>query len=565
MAKLPGIDYNRPVQRLGRHDVQGPIRVANAQVHAALQVSEAMRNVADVIETNDIAERTAKFSNEMAELNAQVKNRKAYDSGELTSLGIEHQSTNKVQAPWLEGSYDPNADDGYTEQERDVIPAHEVAVDYYEKRANQIYAAHSDGLSPRGQKVMNKIWTSKFSAGIAAVTEQSIKYANQYAQAQAELNFEDAVNAGSLEGAVVIAETARANQTWDPIYYASKIGPLEGRVTERNYLNELDNIDDPGELESVQALVLNDDRMTSAQMSGLNKMIETKIQRQNRRIEKEIKEQKEESSSQLLSTLAAELTLDEIDFTFPQEVMLAVQSLTPSDRKAAISIWRAERNKVGTSDQEMLKQAHLLVRSTIIPDEMGESSFLQRRETAREMVTDMLSNGDIAVKDYIVLLDDLNTIRNMPFKSPEYKMVEEDIYITFTGSTKNFMDSIMPDGRYAVGLADTMYELNNAALEEGPGFDARQWWEVKKPEVTTRAHEDNQKLWDESTAAETAVTGSDGKIDFEKTVENLDEMVVNGEISKDEADKRISETEWQINEDERWRRIKQNIVEAAKQ
>ena len=542
MAKLPNINYNTQVQTLGREDVSGPVRVANAETAAIQKWGQLALQVATVVETNQIAEASAKFSNEMAELNARVKNGKVYTSQELDEAGVEYQKTS--------GGVD-----------RVAIPAHEVAVDYYKSRAKSIYDANVEGLSGRGKKVMEKTYASKYAQGIDDVVGQQLKYAHEYAQAQSEMGFEQAVNSSNIDGAVMIADTALANGTWSPTYYASKMGPLPGRITQRLYLDTLDAVDDPAELENLQGDILNDQSMTNAQVSSVYKDYESKIKRRSSAIEKEMKAAKEEQSSLLLTETAAELTLDEVDWTSPTDVLRATASMTPADRKSAVAIWRAERNGVSTSNADSLKQATLMVRSTIIGDELGETNFLQRRNVARQLLTDMLTNGDIVTKDYTSLLDDLNSIRAVPFKSPEYQMVEDDIYITLTGGTKSMVD-LTGGGPTSVGLANAMWELNNAALEGGPGFDPRSWWATAKSDFLTRAIIQNTEKWESTTTSNITKFTERGYVyDDEDLVENLDAQVANGELTQEAANKIITDTENYVNEQ---RRLESQLYERGK-
>jgi hypothetical protein len=511
MARLPGINYNTQVQSLGRQDTAGPMRVAQAEGAAISKWTDVAGQAALMIETNQIAGYSANMSNQMSELNAIVQNTKAYSAEQLKEAGIDLR-------------------DG-----REMVPAHEVAVEYYKKRSDEIYQANTKGLGYKGKKVMERTFATKYGPGIDAAVGTSITYGQQYASAKSDYDFENAVKSGNAEGAMMVADTAIMNGTWSPDQYQAKVGPLAGRVTERNYLMRMDATDSVAELEQAQEELLYNEDMTTAQISKLYTKYKSKIDTNNKIIEKEIEARKVESSSVAMNTLTSRIT--EGEKLTAEQMLDEIVDYTPADRKAAMAVWRGAMNEPAVSNTDSLTTAALLVRGSLIDD--GVSTFQERRVTVELQLNGMLERGDLKVQDWRNMMTDLKAVQEVPLKTPEYRIAEDDLYAVLTGGSKE-MFSFDP-GSKPMALADATWELNQATLEGGPRFDPRKWWDANKLRFVTSAQRENRKAFRKEQAEGVAVVEKSGELNLRATVDKVNNLVKAGVYTREEADMMLNE------------------------
>ena len=491
MAKLPGINYQTPSRNLGRHDIMGPIRVANAEAAALREIGGMYNAVEARIETNKVAKYSAAMSNEMAELNAMTKNTREYHPQFLDDLGIE-----------------------YDAEGRELIPAHEVSVEVYKKMAEGIREKNSGNLSAKGQIVMDRTYASKYAPGITAVTAQKVKWSQEYATAETELEFEESVLKGNQEGAMIIADTARANGTWTHSYYATKVKAMPGRVQESLYLRDLDSMTEIDQLEEHQTEIANNPVLSATQANRMYGAYDSKIRRIEKVKEAATKEEKEENSSLEMMELGA-LIVEGEQLT-GSEMYMEVSGMTRADRNTAMSIWRASQNKVATSDPMVMTQIGTMIRRTLLPDGTG-TSFKMRRDQVQMQMDKMMEDGDLNIGDHRSFTADLKRVQKVPVEGPEYKMVEDDIYTLLTGGTKDQLP-ILEGGGDQVGLANTMWELNERALMMGTAFDPQAWWKQYKPTVISNTLEASMKEWEVSISYNEAVyEGPERTYDAETT------------------------------------------------
>ena len=504
MARLPGIDYKTGGLQLGRNDIYGPIRVANAEAAALSKWGNVVAEIGTKIETNDIAAASAQMSNEMAELNAYVKNTKTYDPQELRAAGMT-----------IDGD--------------DHVPAHEVSVDFYKLQSNDIYERHSSSLGIRGRRVLEKTYASKYATGISDVIGSSIKYGQQYSKAQVDMSFEGAVRSANAQGASDIASVALANGTWSPEQYATKMTPMLGRVREAQYLQALEVNEDLSELERLQREAVNDPILNTASANRMYGAYNTKIRQIEKIREAELKEIKIERSSNELSRVTIEIT-EGVELS-GAEIGSKIAGMRPADRNTALSVWRAQQNEVSSSNEDSMRTAAVMIRGTLLPDGT-DLSFKDRRDNVQLQIDGMLDRGDLTIADHRALVSDLKAVQKVPMNTPEFKMVEDDIYLTMTGASKGTLQVFDKSGQRAIGLANTMWELNERALQMGDRFNPTSWWDKKKPLIITKDMEKNQYRWEKSVAYRHATITND-RYDPDATVKSLQSQLDRGEITQD--------------------------------
>lgn len=494
--KLPGINYNAPVQSLGRANIMGPITVANAEARALQQFGDLALQTADMIESNEIASVSAAFSNEVAELNAKVKNTKTYDVEELDEAGVDYKQ-----------SYD-------AEDFRFLVPAHEVSTDYYKTESKRIYDKYSSDLGYRGRNVLEKVYAQTYKQGIADVVKQGIIFKQEHARTQAEMEFEDSVNKASMEGAIIIAETARANGSWDPALYASKMGPLPGRIATQEHLIALDSTDSPEELDRMQGDILTDERMTSAQKTSTYKSYDSKIVRMEKAREKAAKEKKVEDSSLQLMDVSADL-IDTQQALTGDEYLSEAITMTPPDRKSLLSISRSIGNAPIVTSDDMFREATRLVENLIIP--IGNSTITSRKNGVLDILDEMMNDG-LTTTDYMMLRDRVTKTVELPFKTTEYKQTEEQIRLTIFGGEKDMMTGIFGTGASSLNMAEIFRDMQTQAEHMGRDFEPRKWWDNSKEMYVTQAIDENERDLIKDVNKTYIKRNTVGSVDLEKSI-----------------------------------------------
>ncbi len=517
MARLPGINYGTEVRSLGRQDVSGPLRVAAARADAARAWSNTATKIATKIETNDTAEYSAQLSNELSELNAYVQNTKEYTVDELDEIGVE-----------------------YDAKDRETIPAHEVAIDFYKAVATQIHKRNSSQVSKKGRSVLERVYASKYTTGISDVTAIALRHGYNYTMAKTKLSFDQAINAGDLESATNIAETALANGTWGPDYYVAKMAAAPGEVALSDYRRGIDAIGSADELEKLRNRALADLSLSPAQTNDIYNKSLTKQSKIEKEVEEQIKEKANEASSFQLNDLTSSIT-EGLSLT-AAEMMAEIRTMTLSDRKTAMTVWRSSKNAPANhqSDPDALAIANAAVQATVVDDNSGRT-FRERRV---DVLNDLILMADpttreLSVSDFRALTNDLNKVASAAINTPEYRAVEDDIYLMFTGGSKSMVN--LGGGEHTVGMSQVLAELNNHALERGPQFDPATWWEKRKPEVASKKYKRNEEKFRKIKASNHIVTNSQGDYDLPATVRNLNEQVKRGDITQQKMNGILSE------------------------
>lgn len=526
MARLPGIDYKTGGLQLGRQDVYGPVRVANAEAAALSQWATAINDIETAIVTNGVAEASAKMSNELSELNAYVSNTKTYDPQELRAAGM-------------------------TIDEDENVPAHRVATEFYKIRAQEIYEDNVKDLTRKGRRVLEKTYASKYSTGITAVVGSSIKYGAQYAVAQVDIGFEEAVKSGDADAAGDIANVALANGTWDPDHYATKMIPMEGRVRETQYLQTLEMTDDITALEGGQHNATIDPLLTAAAKNRMYTAYGTKIKQIEREREAEIKAEKTENSSLSLTQLQGFL-IEGKAYT-RQEMMDATANFKPADRKTAMAAWGSQQGKVSISDSNTKLEAAQLIRGTLLPNPGVDDDFYTRRSIVQERLDEMaFVDGTLTAEDHAIFTDRLKKTSKMTITTPEFDQVEDDIYLSLVGGSKDAIP-ILPGGEKQIALSLAIGELHDRALNEGERFNPAKWWRMKKPLMITKAAEENSKVWFESVSRHYVEINGAGDYDPDKTAHKLNEMLLRGDIDGQIMERTLTEADAYFREVQRLR------------
>lgn len=241
MAKLQDINYDAPVQSLGRHDIYAPLREAAAQD----QVRQASVDVGDVLAKTAIAfeeqhtqgqltQAGLDFSFDLKDIEGQYLGRDIFTRDELETIGV----------------------DVGEEDTRINIPAYEVLPDIMRLKTRE-------ALEERSSKISNSRARAGFHAKhSAALDESDLQYQLQSRQAQLKyaynktiLNVDEAMRRGEFAQAHLIAEEGLT----DPNELRKKKYEINLTQELQIYEDALTRLDVPMMKQSLAALTVNPD------------------------------------------------------------------------------------------------------------------------------------------------------------------------------------------------------------------------------------------------------------------------------------------------------------------
>jgi hypothetical protein len=152
MAKLPGINYNAPVQSLGRENINIPAQKANQNVGIAELAINSLASFAQ----NKI-KKTFDYDTEQANNNLAVAKSQVMDSMSRLLMMESYSPEELDEAIEFEGVKKGIAEDGTEiETTRKSIPASEVNPQLFEQTMKNIRSQAAEGLSPESAKMLDK-------------------------------------------------------------------------------------------------------------------------------------------------------------------------------------------------------------------------------------------------------------------------------------------------------------------------------------------------------------------------------------------------------------------------
>lgn len=527
--KLPGINYNTQVQSLGREDSSLPMQVANAKANAMSKISGAVQDVAAAIEANDVASNAADFQTEMAELNAAAKNRKSYTVKELDSLGIKYGN-----------QYGPD--------KLTSVPAYMVSGKVYRKLSSKVFKTHSGNASRKGRAVIAKMYGQMYEEGISVVMANTFREAQSARTVAVESDFDAAVSSGNSNAAQIIAGTALATGFWDNAKYFAKTKKMPNNIARNQYLNNLNNVDDPNTLEVFLDSALIDPRLEPASKNSLYKNYEAKIRTLRKEEDKLVKEDKKQTSYEDFVGTATDI----LDSGEPMEwgaLNNLALGMEPTDGKGLITLNRMMANKGGTTDPKVHMGLVAKVKTLSLPSE--GTTVSQRRES---IVNDLLraagvdpATGNqvgpakISPQDFASLWDQINKSQSFAYDNPEVKRVADFIWTTLTGGSKDMMTRFFGTGPDTINATKAEADMLAAARNVGPSFDPDSWWSKNGLKYVTSAVEDNEKTMIENRLDKFIIRdfNSPGGIDIDKTSKAIHDRVKSKQMDKHDADRAI--------------------------
>lgn len=541
--KFPGIEYRTQVQGLGRQDISAPLALASAKA----SVLEGVSHLVGRMEVNEVAATAAQFQKEMAEMNANMANRKSFTIDELDHLEVKYGEKYGI--------------DGLQE-----VPSYLVSKQVYQKLSRDIYDRHVLGAGKKEKSVISKMYGGMYKSGVSIVIRNSIVEAYNVRSAATEIDFDNAVDSGNREAATIIAETAKATGLWDANKYLAKTKNMPDKIAQSGYLNELNRSDDPVILENYLDGLLNDPDLNPASKNSLFRQYEAKIKQVENKISAANTEVRKKRSYDDFVVNSTNM-LDDGEPMPWNEVMDITLDMEPSDGKGLITLNKMIGEKGTVTDPKTHMLMTLKIKTLSLPRE--GTDIYQRRESAINdlilasgydpVTKERIGSSKISPEDFVSMFNDINRSQAFVYDNPEVKRVVDQVYLSLTGASKDMISSVLGEGPNVVNAVLAEKDLLEASREGGPGFNPDAWWEQNGEKYYTSALEDNLQTLKENRLDKYMVTDltMPGFINIDKTIENVAGKVKAKTLTQEEADKIMKS----INELHRLRVEKTNFME----
>lgn len=538
--KFPGIEYRTQVQGLGRQDISAPLTLASAK-------ASVLGKVSNVIEANDVAATASGFQTEMAEMNANMANRKSFTVDELDHLEVKYGEK-------------------YGEEGLQEVPSYLVSKQVYRKLSRDIYDRHVVGASRKERDVISKMYGSMYKSGVSIVIRNSIMEAYNVRSATTEIDFDNAVDSGNEEAASIIAETAKATGLWDANKYLAKIKNMPDKIAQSKYLNELNRSEDPVILENFLDNMLNDTDLNPASKNGLFRQYEAKIKQVENKISAANTEARKKESYDAFVFNSTDILGNGEPMPW-DEVAEITRGMESADGKGLITLNRMVGEKGVVTDPKTHMLMSLKIKTLSLPRE--GTDIYQRRESAVNdliissgydpVTKERIGPSKISPDDFVSMFNDINRSQAFVYDNPEVKRVVDQVYLSLTGASKDMISSILGEGSNVINAVQAEKDLLEASREVGPGFNPDAWWKQNGEKYFTSALEDNLQTLKENRLDKYMVTDltAPGFINIDKTTENIVNKVKAKTLTQEEADKIMKE----ISELHRLRVEKINFME----
>ncbi len=529
--RLPQIQYNRQLPSLGRGGTTEPIRIESIRAQSRRGIVDAFSEVTDNITTayydNALAGAKAGLIEEMGRINAEISSKRFYTADELSAIGVDAGG-------------------------RPMVAAHEVAVDVYSRLSEQAYDKAASQVHGRGRLGDLRLnYAAYYRDGINKAIVSRNKNQVAFMAAKTNQQFEDAVNAGNIEGATVIAEAAVNTGVWDPDQYASATVDLPYRVRKNQYVVGMGQASSAGQMEQLKSQLLADPALRNEDRHQLLSQMNSQIRGFKQEARMAAIEARQMHSQQMYADLATSMMM-----TGPKDwtdVGEAMKRMEPGDAKSLFTINRSliDANTGSAFDNEdTVRGLQAEIRALSIPVE--GMSIAERRSILVDRLylalgVDPVTGAEmgepqIKTETFDKLFRQINGAGEFNYDNAEVKIVEDYIWTMMTGGTKSSFGGIFDEaGPHAILAAEAEYELKRAAQATGPGFDPHQWWETNKQNYISKNIQDNidqarkMTLSDGQSANSHIVRDDEGKVNQEKTRQNVEDKMRSGDLTVEDA------------------------------
>ena len=474
--RLPGYQ-STGVQSLGQQDVSGPASVWRAKYQADQAKSEAFKEVGkaftDIFSAQDEAAnlqllqkriRNDKFANKETE--AYLLNTNVIDTQDTDVP----EDLRNYAMDWIDKNANPEVDDLST------VPTYKIMDSYMKHHYEDTRNKSLDAL--KGTKLEHKYLSSmddQITTGIQNITAAKAKQQHDYNKLQVDENYNNAINAMDFNAARDIALDAKESGAWSPEEYFEQRTELPARMEFISFSQRLSS-DDIGELADAQLDIWHEDSaMTMEQRTQLYNSYDAKIRRLTDSHEKNVKETRQRTSAQKRNDLIGTIIQLDKPIDWPELYGLA-QDMEPEDAKFIFEYNKAKSEKRTQQTNDRVKadiQAELL--NLAIP---SNNPISVRRASIQQKITDALANDSISPQDAATLVQQINTMEQIPYKSEEYKQATDKIYTLLVGGAKEslaFFNESGPNKINAIQAEEALQKAMRDAYDKGEDFSANDW------------------------------------------------------------------------------------------
>jgi len=180
--KLPKINYQAPVQSLGRHDTGAPIRVAEAKRKVAESAGRLVNEIGRFAQDYSLNKSKMKVKEDMASFEARNEGKHFYTEEELINSG------------------DQDLID--ISRGRDNIPASEVFPALYEKAYKESIANNRGPLVGRWSRNFDQTVEMDMLNSTSRITAKAMSDISKEQDAETKVDIQDAVAEGNIEQAI---------------------------------------------------------------------------------------------------------------------------------------------------------------------------------------------------------------------------------------------------------------------------------------------------------------------------------------------------------------------------
>lgn len=412
-------------------------------------------------------------------------------------------------------------------------------------------------LSERGRGFVgdDKTLLSKFNSGLARQTNKGansilaldIKQEKAEMSAAGDMFYSNAVQAGDAVLAYDIIESMAEGGLWEPEKVAAHVNKVEGDVQYGAAINEL-TTGDAMTARAVQAgLGSAQNRMSDSQQWDIYQKSENLLlQRKNER-ERLIKEVSKENLSESIYQLGSQGVMQW------SEVKARGKSMEPVDYMTLINSQRAMLN----STKSTVDNPAVLQRLTSAVGRLAVDGDVPHNIRKQGVITELheamgwdegqqkyTGAAQITSASYFKLLDQVNTSDTRLISDPRLNIQIDKVWRQLTGAGKDMVSNLTGDHKNVIAASEYEYDILNAKLMQGEGFDAAAWHKSNWKNYAISELAEGRKLLLDSRVMNYAIPKSGVKInsgnlrkemDATETIESIKEALKNGAINDEAA------------------------------
>jgi len=517
------------VASLGRHDIQGPMRVANAEATAARawgnvyqQAGNTTSKVLMDIHTKSATEEAnALFAEAEGQLNdlentLYTSEALKMDSAAMEGIGYDDSRTEVIDGKLV------TENSGYA-------PVSEVGSNVWAQKSSDISRAFgSKASSPLARKKLNARLSQQISAKTQNVDRHVLNLAVKNQQTSVRASIKESMRVGDTEGAVSIAQEAFKRGIFDQAQMNKAILESKQQSDLLRFQQELSGTESEAQLVKLSEVVLfSDSYMTSAQKASAARDSISKARYLRQQRKEELGEWREHNEVEAIIAIHnGEKTPEQL---FGEKYNY--------DRAGFTRMYNMVKTPV-----PLLSNAEIAHGYNI---EIGDMHFNSGPAyTTEQLAQDLKSNmwksvkaGTLSYEDYTKKVDEVDKQLQVPFKAQPYRQTKEAIVVDILSNVDaDTMQEVLASGGSInklllkkMGGTDDMAtiavkaikDLNQYVRSYGFQADPIGWWEKNAESYKTDEIQAKGLTTFGVTYGGDVIRLGNGKIDAQSTEDNI--------------------------------------------